>query len=131
MRRRVDRPHRLLALNFFEGMRRQAGHTGNNQERVGYVRGEARVRGDRGNSAVDVHRQRAAGQRWMTRQCKLEGAQELRVLLVDLELVRELEQPARAGIDRVKAMAESGRRDLVLLDELLDQRFGRLRNGLT
>ena len=51
-------------------------------------------------------------ERRVARERVLDRADELRVLLIDFELVRDLQQPRRARIDRVVPVAESRRREL-------------------
>ena len=66
-------------------------------------------------------------ERRVPRQRHLDGADVLRIEVVDLELVRDLQQPRHARIDGVIPMAESRRGDAIRLHELLDKiRGGRV-----
>ena len=95
----------------------QPRHARDDEQRVGDFRRQADVAADGRDRAIDVHRQPAILELRVLAERHLQRADELRVLVIDLELVGDLEQPDRPRIDRVIPVAEPGRRNLVGLDQ--------------
>jgi hypothetical protein len=72
---------------------------------------------------------REPGELRVPRQRQLQRPNHLRVLVIELELVRQLQEPGGARIDGVIAMAETGRRNLARLDQPRGERAGGVDDG--
>ncbi len=112
------------AVQVLVGMRGDARHARDDEERVGGGRGDADIAADGGDRAVDVHGERRALSGPLDDH-HLHRPDHLDVLSLHLELERHLEQPRGARIARVEAVAEAGD-PFFLLFRLLDDRQRRV-----
>src|SRR5262245_9398134 len=92
---RIDDAHRRFAALLFERVGGGTREARMHEQGVRHFRRQADVAADGRNGTIDVHWQMPLGEIRMPRQRVLQGADELRVLVIDLELVRDLEQPDR------------------------------------
>src|SRR3954452_3985434 len=106
-------------------MRDQAGKARDEKDRVPELVGEAEIGADRGDRAVDVHRQRTAEAFLLRLERTFTAPDQPYVLAFELEFEHHLEQPRRPRVARVIPVAKAWRHD-VLLDTLANDGVRRL-----